>query len=240
MVDKKPTSDTWPVVSGDYIVGDPESPVAVTTLASHNEDIAAAAGAAISGPCKTENLGVEKVVANIISNPNIRFLILCGAEVQGHITGQSFQALHANGCDPDKKKIIGATGAIPFVENIPLEGVERFQNQLELVDLIDVEDAGQITAKVKECIEKDPGAFEEDALVIDVSEGGDEEEEGEEIHPVSAETALIEARLRNIDSQVKMVGAVQRNMAGNYAGKVQGIMIGLIFTLVIGFLFLMI
>ena len=34
MADKKPTADNWPVVSGDYIVGDPESPVAVTTLAS--------------------------------------------------------------------------------------------------------------------------------------------------------------------------------------------------------------
>ena len=44
MADKKPTADNWPVVSGDYIVGDPESPVAVTTLASHNEDIPAAAG----------------------------------------------------------------------------------------------------------------------------------------------------------------------------------------------------
>ena len=240
MVDKKPTSDTWPVVSGDYIVGDPESPVAVTTLASHNEDVPAAAGAAIAGPCKTENLGVEKVVANIISNPNIRFLILCGAEVQGHITGQSIKALHANGCDPEKKKINGATGAIPFVENIPMEGVERFQNQLEIVDLIDVEDGGQITAKVKECIEKDPGAFEEDAMIIEVSEGDDDEDEGEEIRPVSAETALIEARLRNIDTQVKLVGAVQRNMSGNYAGKVQGIMIGLIFTLVIGYLFLFI
>ena len=170
MADKKPTSDTWPVVSGDYIVGDPESPVAVTTLASHNEDIPAAAGAAIAGPCKTENLGVEKVVANIISNPNIRFLILCGAEVQGHITGQSIKALHENGCDPEKKKITGATGAIPFVENIPMEGVERFQQQLEIVDLIDVEDGGQITSKVKECIEKDPGALEEKALVIDLDE----------------------------------------------------------------------
>ena len=46
MADKKPTADNWPVVSGDYIVGDPESPVAVTTLASHNEDIPASAGAA--------------------------------------------------------------------------------------------------------------------------------------------------------------------------------------------------
>ena len=123
MADKKPTADNWPVVSGDYIVGDPESPVAVTTLASHNEDIPAAAGAAIAGPCKTENLGIEKVVANIISNPNIRFLILCGAEVQGHITGQSIQALHENGCDPEKKKITGATGAIPFVENIPYHSI---------------------------------------------------------------------------------------------------------------------
>ena len=48
MVDKKPAADNWPVVSGDYIVGDPESPVAVTTLASHNEDVPAAAGAAHS------------------------------------------------------------------------------------------------------------------------------------------------------------------------------------------------
>ena len=168
MVDKKAPADGWPVISGDYIVGDPESPVAVTTLASHIE--AELSGAAIAGPCKTENLGIEKVVANIISNPNIRFLILCGAEVQGHITGQSIQALHENGCDPEKKKITGATGAIPFVENIPMEGVERFQQQVELVDMIDNEDGGAITAKVKECIEKDPGALEEDALMIDLDE----------------------------------------------------------------------
>ena len=168
MADKKAPADGWPVISGDYIVGDPESPVAVTTLASHIE--AELSGAAIAGPCKTENLGIEKVVANIISNPNIRFLILAGAEVQGHITGQSFKALYENGCDPEKKKITGATGAIPFVENIPMEGVERFQQQLELVDMIDNEDGGAITAKVKECIEKDPGAFEEDSLVIKIDE----------------------------------------------------------------------
>ena len=238
MADKKAAAEGWPIVSGDYIAGDPESPVAVTTLASHNEDIPAAAGAAIAGPCKTENLGVEKVVANIISNPNIRFLVLCGAEVQGHITGQSITALHENGCDPEKKKINGATGAIPFVENIPMEGVERFQQQLEIVDLIDVEDGAAITAKVKECIEKDPGAFEEEAMVIEVKDDDDDEDDGEEVRVLSAETALIESRMKNIDSQIQMIGAVQRYMAGDYAGKVQGIMIGLVFTLIIGYLFL--
>ena len=168
MADKKAPADGWPVINGDYIVGDPESPVAVTTLASHIE--ADLTGAAIAGPCKTENLGIEKVVANIISNPNIRFLILAGAEVQGHITGQSFMALHENGADPDKKKIIGATGAIPFVENVPLEGVERFQQQLEIVDLIDTEDIGTIQSKINECVEKDSGALEEKEIVIAINE----------------------------------------------------------------------
>jgi len=238
MADKKSPADGWPIINGDYMVGDPESPVAATTLGSHNEDVPVGAGAAIAGPCKTENLGIEKVVANIISNPNIRFLVLCGSEVQGHITGQTIEALHANGVDPEKRKIIDATGAIPFVENVPDEGIERFQSQVEIVSMIDVEDAGAIEAKVKECVEKDPGAFEEEAYVISLDEGGDEEDDGEEIRPVAPETALIEARMRNIQTQVKMVAAVQKNFAGNYAGKVQGIMIGLIFTLVIGSLFL--
>jgi len=240
MVDKKDTAEGWPIINGDFIAGDPESPVAVTTLGSHNEDVAANAGAAIAGPCKTENLGIEKVVANIISNPNIRFLIFCGSEVQGHITGQSFEALHQNGVDPDKRSIVGADGAIPYVENIPDEGIERFQNQVETINMIDNEDAGAIEAKVKECIEKDPGAFEEDAYVISLDESGDEEDDGEEIRPVAPETALIEARIRNINTQVKMVGALQRTFSGNYAGQVQGIAVGLAFTLIIGILFLLI
>ncbi|ADP76876.1 tetrahydromethanopterin S-methyltransferase, subunit A [Methanothermus fervidus DSM 2088] len=165
MVKKKEPAEGWPVVSGDYIVGDPESPVAAVTLASHIEDIPIDAGAAIAGPCKTENLGIEKVIANIISNPNIRFLVLCGSEVQGHIVGQSMKALHKNGVD-DKRKIIGAKGAIPYIENLPEEALERFQKQVEIVDLIDVEDADQIKEKVKECIEKDPGAFEEEEVIL--------------------------------------------------------------------------
>lgn len=240
MADKKSPADGWPLINGDYIVGDPESPVAVTTLASHIEDIPVAAGAAIAGPCKTENLGIEKVVANIISNPNIRFLILTGSEVQGHITGQSLEALHKNGVDPDKGAIAGATGAIPFVENIPAEGIERFQQQIEIVNLIDTEDADAITSKVKECIEKDPGAFEEEAMVIEVSEDDGDEDEGDEIKPVTPETALIEARMRNIDTQVKMVASDQKFANGYYAGKVFGIFLGLIFIVIIGAAFVLI
>lgn len=239
MADKKAPAEGWPVINGDYVVGDPESPVAATTLASHIEQIPVDAGAAIAGPCKTENLGIEKMLANLISNPNIRFLVLCGSEVQGHITGQSIEALHANGVDPDKRKIIDATGAIPFIENIPDEGIERFQQQMEIVSIIDVEDAAAIQSKIKECIEKDPGAFEEEAMVIEVEEGGGEEEEGEEIPPVTPETALIDARMRSIQTQVKSIGSLQRISAGMYSGKVQGIMIGMIFILTLGTILLL-
>jgi tetrahydromethanopterin S-methyltransferase subunit A len=238
VVEKKSPAEGWPVINGDYVVGDPESPVAAATLASHIEQIPVDAGAAIAGPCKTENLGIEKMMANLISNPNIRFLVLCGSEVQGHITGQSIEALHANGVDPEKRKIIDATGAIPFIENIPDEGIERFQQQLEIVSIIDTEDAAAIQSKIKECIEKDPGAFEEEAMVVEVKEA-EEEEEGEAIPPVAPETALIEARMRNIQTQVKAVGGLQRIFAGMYAGKVQGIVVGLAFTLVIGTIFLL-
>jgi len=170
MAEKKAPAEGWPIINGDYVVGDPESPVAAATLASHIEQIPVDAGAAIAGPCKTENLGIEKMMANLISNPNIRFLVLCGSEVQGHITGQSIEALHANGVDPEKRKIIEATGAIPFIENIPDEGIERFQQQLEIVSIIDTEDAAQIQSKIKECIEKDPGAVEEEIVVIKLPE----------------------------------------------------------------------
>ncbi|MBC7097292.1 MAG: tetrahydromethanopterin S-methyltransferase subunit A, partial [Methanobacteriales archaeon] len=54
--------------------------------------------------------------------------------------------------------------------------------------------------------------------------------------PVAAETALIEARMRNIQTQVKMIGSTNRMFAGMYSGKVQGIMIGLAFMLTLGLL----
>ncbi len=173
MVEKKEPAEGWPVINGDYVVGDPKSCVAGATLASHIEDVMVDAGAAIAGPCKTENLGIEKMVANLISNPNIRFLVLCGSEVQGHITGQSIEALHTGGVDAEKRKIVGATGAIPFVENLPDEAIERFQQQMEIVSMIDVEDVAAIQSKVKDCIEKDPGAVESETMVIELEEAAE-------------------------------------------------------------------
>jgi tetrahydromethanopterin S-methyltransferase subunit A len=131
--------DPWPPVRGDYHVCDPLARVAVVTLASP----IAVQGAAIFGQCKTENLGVEKIVANVISNCNIRFLILCGLESRGHMPGNTILALHKNGID-DQGRIIGSGGAIPFIQNLPVEAIRRFQDQVELIDRIGLVDALQI------------------------------------------------------------------------------------------------
>lgn len=135
----------WPPLRGDYSLGDPDSRIAVVTLASH----LTAKGSAIWGPCKTENLGVEKVVANLISNTNIRFLLICGDESKGHLPGDSIIALHKNGIDADGR-IIGSRGAIPFIENLAREAIERFQRQVVLIDRIGLVDEGEIEEIVRE------------------------------------------------------------------------------------------
>ncbi len=137
--------DSWPPVRGEYRLGDPRSSVAVVTLASNFYP----RGAAISGPCKTENLGLEKIVANVISNSNIRVLILCGAESKGHLPGNTLLALHKNGID-ENGRIIGSKGAIPFIQNLSREAIERFNRQVELVDRIGLEDIEEIERLVSQ------------------------------------------------------------------------------------------
>jgi tetrahydromethanopterin S-methyltransferase subunit A len=140
---RKGFEDPWPPVRGDYLVGDPSAGVAVVTLASAFP----VRDAAIAGPCKTENLGIEKIVANVISNCNIRFLILCGVESKGHMPGNTILALHKNGMD-EQGRIIGSQGAIPFIQNLPPEAISRFQEQVELIDLIGREDLEEIGEQI--------------------------------------------------------------------------------------------
>lgn len=136
---------TWPVVKGDCVSGNPESRIGVVTLASHMEPDE---NAAIWGSCKTENLGAEKVVANVISNSNIRYILLCGAESRGHLAGQTLLSLYNNGID-ENGRIIGSEGAIPFIENIDGAMIERFQRQVTFIEQIGLTDCDDISRIVE-------------------------------------------------------------------------------------------
>ncbi len=221
----------WPVVKGEYEAGNPENPVAVTTCGSHVRGAAQlAAGAAITGPHKTENLGIEKIVANIISNPNIRFLLVTGTEVKGHISGEAIVMLHKNGVKDNR--IVKASGAIPYIENLPDDSIKRFQAQVEVVEMLGTEDEGTIASKVKELASRDPGAFAGEPMIIQVGKKEEVEEVGG-IKPMSAEIATVQARIKGIQHQSIEIGNMNKLMSGIYAGKIEGIMIGLVVGLTI-------
>ncbi len=159
------TSDhEWPPISGDLEVGDPSHCVAICTL---GKKISVDTEYAIIGTCKTENIGIERVIINVISNSHIRYLILSGPEIPGHLTGRSLRALYQNGVDPETRKIIDAEGAIPYIENVPLEGIAQFREQIELIDMINTSDPVTIAAKVKELSTKNPGDYPKGAMWVE-------------------------------------------------------------------------
>jgi tetrahydromethanopterin S-methyltransferase subunit A len=107
---------------------------------------------------QTENIGFEKIVCNIVANPNIRYLILGGPESEGHLIGDSIKALMQNGVD-EKKRIIGTSAPHPFLYNLPKEMIERFRNQLSLVNLQFEADPDVIRKAVWSCYQETPVSF---------------------------------------------------------------------------------
>jgi tetrahydromethanopterin S-methyltransferase subunit A len=156
----------WPPLPGDYRVLRHQAPVAICTLTAEalTERLAEGppAGVAIIGRLHTENLGIERVIQNTLANPNLRFLILCGADSTqriGHLPGQSLLALFHNGMD-ERGRILGAKGKRPIIRNVPSDAVEAFRKQMEVRDLIGCDAPPQILATAAACIARDPGPAE--------------------------------------------------------------------------------
>ncbi len=155
---------TWPPIPGDFEIRNEESCVAVCTL---GKKIEVDAEYAIIGTCKTENIGIERMIVNIISNPRIRYFILAGPEVPGHRTGSSLLSLYENGVEAESRKIVNAPGAIPYIENVPLEGVERFREQVDLINMMNNSDIQAIEQKVAELNSTNMEVFPAEAIWID-------------------------------------------------------------------------
>jgi tetrahydromethanopterin S-methyltransferase subunit A len=134
----------WPITSGEYVLGNMSSPVAVLIVGRGAVDVPAELFC-IKGILKTENIGLEKVVANIISRPSIRVLVLCGMEEFGHFPGDAIRNLMKNGMD-EHNRIIGPRSAIPFLCDLPQDAIRRFQEQVEVVDLLDTSNVNELVA----------------------------------------------------------------------------------------------
>lgn len=164
----------WPPLPGDYHVVRYGAPVAVCTLNSAGLAKCLAAlrpeGLAVVGTMHTENLGVERVIRNVLANPHIRFLVLCGEDTQrriGHLPGQSLAALFAGGLN-ERGRIVGADGKRPVLKNVSAAEVDAFRRQVELVDLIGEEREDVLLDHIAECVSRDPGPVEGEASEVAV------------------------------------------------------------------------
>jgi tetrahydromethanopterin S-methyltransferase subunit A len=153
----------WPPLPGSYTVLRYQAPVAICTLSDDAlaQKLASLAdpNMSIVGTCQTENLGIERIIQNVLVNPNIRFLIVAGADSRqaiGHLPGQSLMALGQNGID-ERGRIIGAKGKRPVLRNVSAEAVGHFRQNIELVDCIGTDSPSQVLARITECASRNPG-----------------------------------------------------------------------------------
>lgn len=213
--------DGYPPEDGRYIRGNDYSPVAVCVILDTfdfaippelNELVMAGAdsGAALSGMLQTENIGIEKMLCNLVANPNIRYIVLCGRESAGHLPGESLLALKKNGV-ADTRQIIGSNAPTPYLHNIPLELISRFREQIvTIVNLlcqpgernIDLPGLNPrvIAEAVRSCYQEEPTSFM-DYTLYDVG-----------AYPEPAIVHKIEARLSQPQPDILHPGKSKLNM----------------------------
>lgn len=146
----------WPPLPGTYVVKRYNAPVAICTLTDEAlaRGVATVAGAEVGivGACQTENLGLERLITNVLANPNLRVVLLCGPDTRqavGHLPGQSLLALVRNGLDANGK-IIDARGKRPVIKNVSAQAVEHFRRHVEVVDLIGETDVTRILTTARD------------------------------------------------------------------------------------------
>lgn len=159
----------WPVEKGRYLTGNPFSPVAAAVILSmpdnkipeETETLVRAAverGAAVSGTLQTANIGIEKIIVNLISNPNIRYLIVSGRE-SGHFPVDALKALFKYGTD-ESGRVINTKAPTAILKNIPREAVGRLREQVQLVDLSEIVEIGFLEKAVESCYQEKETRFE--------------------------------------------------------------------------------
>ncbi|MDD4136410.1 MAG: tetrahydromethanopterin S-methyltransferase subunit G, partial [Methanoregula sp.] len=122
-------------------------------------------------------------------------------------------------------RVVGAEGAIPFIENLTDAHIKRFQEQTEIVNIMESEDLSAIKAKINELKARDPGAFAGEPVVVEVKEAAG----GAEVGAAAANPQFLELekRLDKIEKKIEFVDAEVAQRVGRKLGRDIGILYGL-------------
>jgi tetrahydromethanopterin S-methyltransferase subunit A len=94
------------------------------------------------GRLLSENRGIDNLLETVHNCPQLRYLILCGKDVKGHLPGQALISLHNYGIREDGL-IVGARGSNPTLRSTK-EAISCFRTNIEIVDLIGSRDIRQL------------------------------------------------------------------------------------------------
>ena len=90
--------------------------------------------AALTVTLQTENIGIEKIIANAVANPNIQHIVLCTVESRGHLCDEALSSLMEKGVDEEKN--IGTDAPTSYLYNSSIGDIERFKKQVKLINLL--------------------------------------------------------------------------------------------------------
>ena len=126
-------------INDEVFFGNPKSSLAICTLSSMNllKEIVNSnlfSQIALVGRLFSENKGIDSLVRYVISNKNLKTILLCGKDTTGHKPGHSLLNLYKNGID-DNGRIIGSSSPDPLLTLTKSEVLE-FQNQVKIVEEI--------------------------------------------------------------------------------------------------------
>ena len=127
-------------INEEVFFGNPTSSLAICTLSSMNllKEIVNSnllSKVALAGRLFSENRGIDSLVRYVISNKNLKTILLCGKDTLGHRPGHSLLNLYQNGVN-NQGKIIGSSSPDPIL-TITKSEILEFQNQVKLIDEID-------------------------------------------------------------------------------------------------------
>jgi tetrahydromethanopterin S-methyltransferase subunit A len=175
----------WPPVPGSYTIGSMKSPVAIIVLGRGLFQLPSERYC-ILGSLRSSNLGIEKIIANVVSNPIIRFLIICGKE-EGHLPRDALINLAENGVD-ERMNIIGSKAQLAFLPDVTQEAVARFRDQLKVIDLVYPKDTEgtidwrdptfdfdsprleELEETIKRCEKDNPGSYPSGPMLVSLPE----------------------------------------------------------------------
>ena len=142
---KARVDEKWPFHFSEILLkGNPESSVAVCTLWTLKEKFLPLENFALIGNMYYGE-GVSYLLRGILSNPNIRYLVLCGADISK--SGEALVSLFENGID-GSHTIIGTD--VEVHKELPREAIDDVRKHVFLVDMRGVIEGEKVASKIRE------------------------------------------------------------------------------------------